>query len=111
MKLILGGDPNADRFETRRREEKIRRQLRREDRAEGRRQGVRWLLGQARGVFVLLLAATVLEFIFAHHTEIQQFADARIDRTVTSLRSSNNPSPIRQSAVNHEKEVNQVITK
>jgi ABC-type iron transport system FetAB permease component len=72
---------------------------------------LRWVLAQVRAVFVLLLVAAVMEFVFAHRDQIQQYADAKIDHTVAKVRASGDSSRIRQSAENHEKEVNDVINK
>lgn len=111
MKLILGPDPNIERVETQRREDHIRRQLHKENRFKNFIEAVRWVLAQVRAVFVLLLILSVLEFIVSHRSQIQRFADVRIDQTMAKVRSAEISSPLQQSAGKHEAKADQVISK
>jgi hypothetical protein len=58
-----------------------------------------------RAIFVLLLGTAILVFIISNETEISSVVRQKISRVETHLKSPANPDPLRQSALNHEKEV------
>lgn len=60
----------------------------------------------ARKIFILLLGAAIVTFMVAHRNEINSVATKKIERIVTRIHSKNESSPLRQSALNYEKEVN-----
>ncbi len=61
--------------------------------------------GRARKTFFYLFVATVLVFAFNHHTEIQSVAYAKFVHVVKKVPGSDK---LRQSAINYEKQVDDI---
>ena len=99
-------------METQRREAQIRRHLHKENRMKNIIQAVRWVLAQVRAVFVLLLMVTVMEFIYSHRTQIQQFADGGIiNQTIAKVRAEKRSILIRHNTEKPHNEADQTISK
>ena len=75
---------------------------RRKVRAEHRRE----FFGQVRGIFILLLFAAILVFVFNHYVEIQDYASAKLAAVIKKEISADNK--LRQGAVNYEHQVDQI---
>jgi hypothetical protein len=58
-----------------------------------------------RAIFVLLLGVTVLVFIVSNRTEINSVVKLKASRLTGRLNDPANPGPLRQNALNYEKEV------
>lgn len=58
-----------------------------------------------RAVFVFLLGTTVLVFIISNENEISSVVKQKVSRVATRLNNPANPDPLRQNALNYEKEV------
>ena len=64
------------------------------------------LLGRVRSLFVFLFVATVFVFAFCHSTDLQNFIVSKLYKwSQAELKSS----ALRQGALDHENEVNQVV--
>jgi hypothetical protein len=61
-----------------------------------------------RKTFVFLLGATVLVVLFAHESEIQHVANARVSRMTASIMRVSESSRLRQNTLNYDKEVEEV---
>lgn len=76
-----------------------------ERRGRRRGRGESRFLGRVRGVFAFLLVATVFIFAFCHRADMQNYVISHLYRW---SRAELKSDPLRQSALNHENEVNRV---
>jgi hypothetical protein len=58
-----------------------------------------------RSIFIFLFIAAILVFAFNHQTEIQTLAYAKLERVIKHSPSSDK---LRQSAINYEKQVDNI---
>ena len=65
------------------------------------------LVNGTRVIFVFLLGATIVVFVFSHRAEINSAASQNISRVAVQVKKSGDSSLIRQTALNHEKEVDE----
>ena len=73
---------------------------------ERRAQGRRLVFGRIRSVFACLFVATVLVFTFCYRADLQDYTISHLYQwSQAELKTSS----FRQSALNHENEVNRVI--
>jgi hypothetical protein len=61
-----------------------------------------------RGAFIFLVGATVVGVILAHRTEIQSLATQKFSQVASQIKTKEAASPLRQSALNYEKEVDSI---
>jgi hypothetical protein len=61
--------------------------------------------GHVRGIFILLFIAAIYVFVFNHQLEVQIVASAEIHQLA---KKSTTSDKLRESALKHEQEVNQV---
>jgi hypothetical protein len=104
VKLSLITSPSSGGGEVQRQRE-LRDQSRRTRRAQFWADARCALIDGVRAVFILLLGATIVVFIVSNQTEISSVVRQKISRVESRLKSPANPDPLRQSALNHEKEV------
>ncbi len=65
--------------------------------------------GSVRNVFGFLFCAAVLVFIFSDHSGLQKFIDAKIQpNLVRALARNENSSTLRQNALRHENELDEI---
>jgi hypothetical protein len=72
--------------------------------AKNREQVKDRIFGSLKRGFSLLIMMTVISFAFTHQEEIQKFIFSK----VTRLAAPSNNSALRQSALNHQNEVDQI---
>jgi hypothetical protein len=61
-----------------------------------------------RGILYFLLGATIVTFIVAHRNEIDAAARQKVSRVVNHVQTKTQTAdPLRQSALSHEKEVDE----
>jgi hypothetical protein len=58
-----------------------------------------------RAVFILLLGATIVVFIVSNRTEISSVVTQKISRAAIQVKNHADSSPLRQDALNYEKQV------
>jgi len=66
------------------------------------------LFGRARKTFICLFMATIMVFVFNHHMEIEEAACAKLGHVVNKAPGSDK---LRQSAVNYEKQVDDITAR
>ncbi len=82
--------------------------LRRKARARWLAELRRQIACGSRKTFVFLLGATLFVFLFSHERDIQRVTDAKVGRVVAKIEASSKSSPLRQNALNYEREVNEI---
>ena len=107
MKLAMAISPPFGEEEAQRHRE-IHEQREREYRAQSRAKLCRELFNQTRRGLVLLLGLTITMFIVLHWSEIQLLAAQKASQAAAHFKNKAETSPLRQSALNHENEVNQI---
>jgi hypothetical protein len=100
--------PAISAAETQRRAQ-LREQSRRDFCAQARIRLRRKIFSGVRRTFVFLLGAAIMTFVVAHRNQIHALATQKICRVVAHVKSKANAAdPLRQSALNYEKEVEEV---
>jgi hypothetical protein len=66
---------------------------------------LRGLVHGLRSIFVILLGATIIVFVTSHRMEINSAAAQKTSRVAAQVKLNAAASLIRQTALNHEKEV------
>ena len=94
-----------------RRQQQLRAQRVMQHRAQLRAELHRKISGQVRRVFGFLLSATIVLFIVSHLTKIDSTATKQVGRTVILIQTKAAASPLRQSALNYEKEVDEIASR
>lgn len=77
----------------------------RESRAQFWTDLCREMFAGARSIFIFLLGITILVLVTSHRAEIDSAAEQKINGIAARIKRSEDASPIRQSALNHENEV------
>ena len=62
-----------------------------------------------RKLLRLLLIAAVALFVITHFTQIRSLLTKTTSQTVAHLQTTGQSSPLHQSAVNHEKELDKIV--
>jgi hypothetical protein len=83
------------------------RELRDQARAELRRR----IFCQTRAIFVFLLNAAILVFALSHLTKIDSVTAKKMHQTAVRIQTQAESSPLRQSALNHEREVDVIASR
>ena len=100
--------PAISEAETQRRSQ-IREQRKLDDRAQTRSRWRRLLVSGMRRAFIFLLGTALVAFIVAHRQRIDSLAAQKVGGVVAQLRvKTDTADPLRQSALNYEKEVEEV---
>jgi hypothetical protein len=72
----------------------------------------RMIFTGVRRTFIFLLGAAIVTFIVAHRNQIDYVATQKVSRVVAHLQTkADTTDPLRQSALDHEKEVEEVVGK
>lgn len=103
--------PVISEAETQRRAQ-LREQRARDGRTQTRSRWHRMITNGVRRTLVFLLGATVVTFVVAHRNQIDDLAAQKVSRAVAHIQSkADTADPLRQSALNYEKEVEEVVGK
>lgn len=96
--------PLFDEAETQR-QQQLRDQFVRDYRARWHAGLLRRFFGGVRRIFLFLLAAAIVTFIIWRLNEIDSVAAQKITSVASQVQSQHESDPLRQSALNYEKEV------
>jgi hypothetical protein len=106
--LSLNHDHAISRAEAQRQAE-IHAQRRRTNRAKKLEQCKNHIFTSVRRGVAFLIMMAVITFAFSHQEEIQKLINNKLNHVIAIRNKAAQSSTLRQSALNHEKEVNQII--
>jgi hypothetical protein len=102
--MAMDKAPLPSEAETRRCQQ-LRDRLAQEHRALAHTKLLDKIFSQVRVIFLFLLGAAIVTFIVAHQNQIDSLAAQKISHAVKRVQTKSASDPLRQSALNYEKEV------
>ena len=110
MKLAMAMNQMVGEEESHRRQE-IQTRLELEAREKARERFRRQLAVGTRKTFVFLIGAIIVVFVVSHRMKISSIANQKINQVAAHVKAKAEASPLRKSALNYEKEVDEIISK
>ena len=108
MRLVLSLNHDIGRAEAQRQAE-INAQRRKANRAKKLEQCKNHIFTSVRRGVAFLIMMAVITFAFSHQDEIQKFINTKLNHVIAARNRIAQSSTLRQGAINHEKEINQII--